>query len=90
MMIERLPCTPLHSALNAKVRQLARWTLRDPREVNLEVNRRIGVRTRRTATDPQLRAALRYVQERLNLALSGRRGDGTAPVHSTAQDRSPL
>jgi hypothetical protein len=69
-MIERLtpPCTPaslLHSAVNAKVWQLARWTLRHPREVDLDVNRRIGVRTRRVATEGQLRAALRYAQERL-------------------------
>lgn len=67
-MIERPPCTPslLRSALNAKVWQLARWTLRPVREVHLEVNRRIGVRTRRTATEQQLRAALRYVQDRLS------------------------
>ncbi|MGW6930564.1 hypothetical protein ACWGE0_10905 [Lentzea sp. NPDC054927] len=65
--------------MNAQVTQLARWTWRHQRDVNLEVNRQIGVRTRRTATDEQLAAALRYVRERLKEAVSqagGERGDG--------------
>ncbi|ANZ35775.1 hypothetical protein BBK82_06435 [Lentzea guizhouensis] len=43
-MIERPDnsCAYLSSAVNAKVAQLARWTWRHPRVVNLEVNRQIA------------------------------------------------
>ncbi|GAA3668037.1 hypothetical protein GCM10022267_63290 [Lentzea roselyniae] len=81
-MIERLvlPCTlSLRSAVNADVALLARWTQRAPGEVDLEVNRLIGVRTRRRATEEQLRAALRYLRERLSEAVAGgRRGERPA------------
>ncbi|MGZ3148193.1 hypothetical protein ACVDFE_40690 [Lentzea chajnantorensis] len=68
--------THLASAVNARVVQLARWTWRHPREVN----RRVGVRSRRGATEGQLREALRYVEERLRavLASPGRGGPGGA------------
>ncbi|MCP2247188.1 hypothetical protein [Lentzea aerocolonigenes] len=95
-MIEGLvpPCTPaspLSSAVNAKAWQLARWTPRTPREVN----RQIGVRTRRWATEEQLRAASRYVRERQDEVVSGvdgSLGDGAhrPAVRAAAHERQPL
>jgi hypothetical protein len=63
----------LRSLLNAKVGQLHRLTRRHPRSVNIEVNRHIGVRTRRPATEGQLREGLRCLEERLRALITPRR-----------------
>ena len=69
----------LRSLLNAKVIQIHRWTRRHPRSVNIEVNRHIGVRTRRLATEEQLREGLRYVEELLRSLIGPREPTGSPP-----------
>ncbi|MFD9698476.1 hypothetical protein [Lentzea sp. NPDC059081] len=44
--------------------------------MSLEVNRQVGVRTRRTASEALLLAALQFAQERLVAAVSAARGRG--------------
>jgi hypothetical protein len=82
MMTEGLvpPCTPaspLSSTVNAKVWQLARWTSRTPREVNVEVNRRFGVRER---------------LDEVVSGVDGSPGDGAhrPAVRAAAHERPPL